>query len=441
MSLLFTLRRLRTIAFLTLLMFASGSLCLGTAQTVSFERERGKAILDELKEDIREHYYDPTFRGIDLNAHFKSAEDKIKQAASVGQIFGIIGQALVAFNDSHTRFLPPELTTRTEYGWQMQMVGDVCYVVAVQPGSDAEAQGLKPGDKVYSIERFIPTRDNLWILQYLYYALRPQSVVKLDLRSPDGEAREITIKSRVIRVEPLRTRYDEELFRTREAENESRLNRHRYYEVGQELMIWKMPRFDLSEDQVDELMAKARSRKSLILDLRGNPGGLVLTLQRLVGHFFDHDVKIADLKGRKELPPMVAKTRGDKIFKGNVVVLIDSLSGSASELFARVMQLEKRGTTIGDRSAGAVMRSRYHRHEMGYPKVIVFGASVTDADMIMVDGKSIEGFGVTPDEFLFPTAKDIGAGRDPVLARAAEILGMKLAPEKAGTLFPVEWKR
>jgi carboxyl-terminal processing protease len=163
-------------------------------------------------------------------------------------------------------------------------------------------------------------------------------------------------------------------------------------------------------------------------------------LERLAGYFFDQDLMIAELKSRKKMDPMEAKSRGSNVFQGKLVVLVDSDSGSASEIFARLMQLEQRGTVIGDRTSGAVMQSRHHDHKLGTDSVIFYGASITNADVIMSDGKSLEKVGVTPDEILLPTQEDMASGRDPVLARAAELIGMELSPEQAGSLFPVEWQ-
>jgi C-terminal processing protease CtpA/Prc len=72
--------------------------------------------------------------------------------------------------------------------------------------------------------------------------------------------------------------------------------------------------------------------------------------------------------------------------------------------------------------------------------LLPYGFSVTVADVLMKDGKSLERIGVTPDEVILPTQDDLAAGRDPVLARAAAILGASLDATAAGRLFPLTWK-
>ena len=431
---------------LLLLALSSVTLVLGQSVPSNTDRERGRVMLNALKEDLKKHYYDTNFHGMDVDARFKAADEKIKVANSQGQIFGIIAQALVDLDDSHTFFIPPGRSYTTEYGWQMQMIGDKCYVVAVKPGSDADSKGLKEGDEIFSIDGFGPSRKNIWKIQYNYHSLRPQPGMKLVVIKPDGRELELQVMAKVNQGKQVidATGADDgnDFFDAiREAENESRLNRHRYYEMGEELLIWRMPAFDLDEAKVDEMMSKAKKRKALILDLRGNGGGYEMTMQRMISNLFDRDVKIGDVKRRKETKPLEAKMRGDKPFAGKLIVLIDSRSGSASEVFSRVMQLEKRGTVIGDVSSGAVMRSRRHDHKVGVDTVVLYGASVTDADVIMSDGKSLERVGVTPDVLKVPTAADLAGKLDPVLSYAASLVGVPLTPEAAGGLFPVEWRK
>jgi carboxyl-terminal processing protease len=398
-------------------------------------------MLNAIKSELKSNYYDPTFHGLDLEARFKEAEEKIKEATSISQIFGIIGQAVADLEDSHTVFIPPARASRTEYGWQMQMVGQKCYVIAVKPGSDADTKGLKPGDQIFSINGYEPTRDNLWKMQYTYYTLKPQPSMALVVQSPGGQPRELEVVSKVITGKMV-LRWEVDLYdQIRESQSEARLHRHRYYDGSPDVLIWKMPQFDLSDREVDDIMGKLSNRKTLILDLRGNGGGYETTLKRMVGNVFDHDVKIGDMQRRNETKPMLAKTRGENAFKGQLIVLVDSRSGSASELFARVVQLEKRGTVIGDRTAGAVMRSKTYGHETGVEQVAFYAVSVTDADILMADGKSLEKVGVTPDQLLLPSAANLAAQRDPVLFRAATLAGLNIEPEKIGALFPIEWKK
>jgi len=228
----------------------------------------------------------------------------------------------------------------------------------------------------------------------------------------------------------------------RDQENGDRENRQQLVNFADSLLIWKMPEFFMSDDEVDHLIKDARKYQTLILDLRGNPGGLVKTLERLVGGVMDHDVTIAQRVGRKsDLKPQLAKSRGANVFSGKLMVLVDSRSASAAELFARVVQLEHRGTVLGDHSSGSVMESRRYQFHQGTDTQFFYGASITDADLIMGDGKSLEHIGVIPDDVILPSAADLAASRDPVLARAAMLAGVEIDPVRAGQLFPIEWRK
>src|SRR5262249_21246868 len=151
-----------------------------------------------------------------------------------------------------------------------------------------------------------------------FNTLRPQPGLRLVLQSTDGKRREIDALAKIVqgkRIMNLAEGEDSDIYNIiRESENENHFNRHRYIEAGDDGFIWKMPQFDLTEDEVDKMMDRVKKRKSLILDLRGNPGGFVRTLQRLLGHLFDHDVKIGTVQGRKESKPLVAKSLGSKPF-------------------------------------------------------------------------------------------------------------------------------
>ena len=157
-----------------------------------------------------------------------------------------------------------------------------------------------------------------------------------------------------------------------------------------------------------------------------------------MGDLFGKGVKIADRIGRKENKPQVAKGSHNP-YAGKLIVLVDSRSASAAELFARLTQIEHRGEVLGDRTSGSVMEAKHYSERMGTDTVVFYGVSITDADLIMTDGKSLEHLGVTPDELILPMAADLAANRDPAMARAAELAGVNMNPADAGKIFPYEW--
>lgn len=424
----------------TLLLLCVFSLpIIGQGSYDGVEKGRMKSILKIVKDEVKKNYYDPTYHGIDLDERFKRAEEKLSTATSTGQALAIIAQVLIDFDDSHLYLSPPSTNLAVEYGWRMQAYGDKVFITQVKPGSDAEAKGLKPGDQVLAVSGFRPSKKELWKVLYYYNVISKRNSLVLNTLSPGSETpRELEIKSQ-IKNRPQAITF-ETYYRLFDDFYDEENDKHRFWKFGG-ITVWKMPSFTFEPDDVNSLMERALGGSSLIIDLRGNGGGYVKTLQAVTGNVFDKDIKIAELKGRKEMDPINAKTRGKSAFAGKLIVLIDSRSGSASEIFARTVQLEKRGTIIGDVSAGAVMQSQSRVNEIGTMSVVPFAVSVTNADVIMSDGKSLEKVGVIPDEIIVPTGSDIAANRDPVLARAVEILGGSLSAEEAGKLIKYYWKK
>jgi C-terminal processing protease CtpA/Prc len=146
-------------------------------------------------------------------------------------------------------------------------------------------------------------------------------------------------------------------------------------------------------------------------------------------------VVIGRIQRRREV--RVLDTRpGGRPVEGRLYVLIDSRSASAAEVFARVVQREGRGMVLGDLSAGLVMRGRVFPLSIGADIRIFYGLSITDADLIMADGTRLERRGVRPDSLILPSAAELAAGADPVLAAALSLAGHETDPASAGAVLP-----
>jgi len=421
-------------------------LCQVHAQTLSKnDRETGRIMLRNIKDSIKKNYYDSNFHSVNLDETFQAADEKINQATSNGQVFGIIAQAVRSLNDTHTYFLPPQHSLKVSYDWQIQMIGEQCYILAVKPETDAERMGLKPGDILHVVDGYKITRDNFDPFNYLYNALQPRTSLSVVVQGPGEQPRKVDFNASTRQGKKLLdlttdTSGGDLYDLIREGQEYNHIYEHRFKGYGEDLFIWKMPQFDLSSGQVNEFVDNANKYKTLIIDLRGNGGGYEETLLRLVGDLFEHDIKLGEIKRRKEIKILTAKTRGHDIFKGQLILLVDNGSASAAEILSRVVQLEKRGMVIGDRSAGAVMRSRGYQFGLGESSTVFYGISVTDADVVMTDGASLEHTGVTPDKMMLPTGADLREQTDPVLSYAASLAGVKLNPKEAGALFPIRWK-
>jgi C-terminal processing protease CtpA/Prc len=399
-------------------------------------RHRGQLMLEQIQDILERKYYDRTFHGINLKQRFKEAADQIKQQDKNWQIMRTIAQVLIDLNDSHTMFFPPDRSYRVEYGFSSMIIGNRCFVVDVRRGSDAEEKGLKPGDEIIAYNGLPPTRDTLWVVNYLIYALDPQTTLTLKVSAADKQEKEIVIKSRFLSPKERK----EERRKQREDEQSKP---YKCVPIDQDLIACKLRTFEVEKRVIDALMKEVGTSKKLILDLRGNGGGLVSTMNYFAGRFFEKDVLVGSEELRDSSKQRSVEGSGAKAFKGEVVVLIDSDSASASEVFSRLMQLEKRGRIIGDTSAGAVMTSvgyaittpLYGRTIQVQGSFQVSYMSVSVGDLVMRDGNRLERVGVLPDKRIGPTPEALMNKSDPVLAYAAELLGGRITPEKAGTFY------
>ena len=333
---------------------------IAAQQITRLERSRGFTMLDLVRDDIMKNYFDSTYGGVDLKAVFDSARARIERADRVEQVLGAIAQATLELNDSHTAFIPPGLVYRAEYGWDMRFVGDTCRILRVTPGSDAEAKGMHVGDALLAVNGVPLTRRNLWQLRYAINAIQPRAGLRVSLQSPKGAPRDLDIAAKVKerrRIVDWTNSFD--LFELiREGENAWESEAPRLTEVADRAVISR-PHSFYGTSWIDDLMDAARKHESVILDLRGNLGGSVNTLLRLIGQFYEKDLVVATEVSRGKRKEMIAKGAGKDRYQGAVVVLVDAESASASEIFARTLQLTGRGKVIGDRTAGAVRESQW----------------------------------------------------------------------------------
>jgi len=168
-----------------------------TAEFSESDRSHAYTMLRDVQKEIEEKYFDPSYKGVDLGANAEVAKARISKATSIGESLAAIAQFVLELDDSHTFFVPPWQTANVDYGWEMGIVGDNCYVLSAKPNSDAARQGVTRGDIVKTVNGLAPTRDSLWRLEYLFHTLRPQPGLHVELMSANGAARELDLASDV----------------------------------------------------------------------------------------------------------------------------------------------------------------------------------------------------------------------------------------------------
>ena len=402
------------------------------------DRDLAETMLNNVSEDVRKYYFDPKLRGLDWDALVRQTRGDIEKAPNADVALAEIESLLERLNDSHTNFIPEIRPSPVDYGWTFKLIGNRALVTEVNPKSDAERQGMKPGDEVLKVNGYTVTRTNVNTLKSAIYEYFRRSSLDVELRDSSGKVRDLNVAARVKKQTVLAGLGDDSWGinqRIIDSENAVEPLKYKYRELGPDLMVLRIPAFIQTGPSVDEVFQKARGHKALIVDLRGTPGGIMTSVTDYLSHIFNREVNIGDWIERNKTTPIRVKGRGKDAYFGDVIVLVDSETASGGEIFARAVQLEERGTIVGDRTSGRTMGARMILHVISDNALHVYGDAVTVADAVMSDGKSLERVGVEPDPVCLPTQADLAAGRDPVLAYAARLAGVTLSPEDAAKLF------
>ena len=164
---------------------------------------------------------------------------------------------------------------------------------------------------------------------------------------------------------------------------------------------------------VDVQFAKAidkfRGADGIVIDLRGNPGGLAGMIMGLAGHFVsDRAVlgvmrtKYAATELRFAANPRLVNAAGERVepFSGPLAIIVDGMTGSASECFTGGLQSLGRARVFGETSMGQALPALFDTLPNGDVFIHAWGDFVTGT------GVRIEGRGVVPDE---PVALSRGA--------------------------------
>ena len=280
-------------------------------------------------------------------------------------------------------------------------------IVRVIPNSPAQRGGLRDGDRIVAIDGQA-TRDLSSDRAANLLQGEPGSLVELVLDRPGAATRKAVIRRERVEVPSV--------------------DDARIVDAARGLAYMKLPCFQKTtcRDVEDALWALQRDgMKTLIIDLRGNPGGLLVAAVEVADLFIDRGV-IVSTHGRNAYEDFVYSAREVGTWRVPLVVLIDQDSASAAEIFAGAIRDHGRGTIVGQRSFGKGSVQGIFPLAVGNA-----GLRLTTAKFYSPSGRPYSGSGVEPHVAVRQVAKPIAAPdgpvpptpveRDPVLAAAIQV--------------------
>ena len=342
-------------------------------------QESPKAVLDEAWQIVNREYVDGTFNRTD----WQSARQSLlgKSYANREQAYTALRAALEKLNDPYTRFMDPKqfesLSNQTSgelsgVGIRLEVNEQTKVLTVVEPieNSPAIKAGIKSGDRILAINgkstkgMTVEDASNL---------IRGEVGTKVSLQvGRDGK--DFVLPITRARIELATVRYALKQEGTRRV-GYIRLNEFSSHAADQ----MKRAIQDLTAQKVD----------GYVLDLRGNPGGLLQSSIEISRMWMDKGsiVRTVDRKGNSE----EISTNRTALTKLPLVVLVDGNSASSSEILTGALKDNGRATIVGSQTFGKALVQSVHSLADGS------GLAVTIAHYYTPNGTDISHKGIAPD--------------------------------------------
>ena len=386
-------------------------------------RQDRTEIFEDVWKTINEQYYDASFNGVDWQESGKRYRPRVEAAKNDTEFYRLLEEMLAELRDAHTVFNRPRANANDNInpagsvGISLGEVEDKTVIVEVEPDSDAAHAGVKPGMILRSV--------NGKSVAELYNEIRSHFAGSSTEQAMKGAmhgallyggflgtSREFGIEDFNGKIFDVRVTH----FAAAPSEIPTLTARRLPSSFGYiEFAEWKPP----VDERFKTELAKLMDTSGLIIDLRGNSGGQTDILLNIGSLFFPAKTSFGSFSKRGGQPEQIITHKLDRIYKGRVIVLVDEVSASASELFAVAMQENSRARIIGRQTCGCVLNQASKKERGG--GTLRWSARVYSSPQ----GHILEGIGVSLDEKVALTISDLRRGRDATLEAAEKELRVK----------------
>lgn len=385
---------------------------------------------------VRDTHFDKTFNGLDWNAVRAELAPRAAAAQTPGELRAVIRDMLARLGQSHFAVIPATADSPTaaathmdgHVGFDVRLAGRDLLVTRVDEGGSAAQSGVRAGWRLLEIDgasvadvlKALPegATDRLlnveaWRLAETRLRGPSGSTANLSFDNGRGQTVKVAAGRRPESGEPVMVGSLPTMYVRVDSERRRTPAGATVGVIG--FNVW-MTAVDLPfQKAVDEF----RTADGIVIDLRGNPGGLAAMVMGISGHFIGERKALGVMKTRDNELRFVANPRlvnpaGARVpvYVGPLAILVDSMTGSASECFAGGMQSLGRARVFGQTSMGQALPALFDRLPNGDVLIHAYG------DFVTADGTRLEGRGVVPDDIVPIRAKELLDGGDPTLDAA-----------------------